>query len=61
MSSAYTYAQQRIVLIAAISRVDNQLLREKHPGNRRALETELAVLRDILKTLHDTQAPDDTR
>lgn len=55
----YTYAQKRIVLISHISRLDNALINEPHEGNRHALQTELDVLREILKNLHDTQAPGD--
>ena len=52
-SDKYTAYQKRIVLIGIISILDNKLITEKHEGNRKAIQTQLDVLREILRELEN--------
>lgn len=55
MPGEYTYDQKRIALVGAISLLDNKLITEKHAGNRKAIGIQIAVLREILRNLHDQE------
>ena len=55
IASEYTYEQKRIALVGVISLLDNKLIVEKHAGNRKAIGIQIAVLREILRNLHDQE------